>query len=58
MFRYGPSPANYSPYGGPYPNDGYAAERNRPAGFNQLLQHGGPVTTTQVTIPTEMAGKR
>jgi hypothetical protein len=26
-------------------------------GFNPLLQQSGPVTTTQVTIPTELAGK-
>ncbi len=26
-------------------------------GYNPALQQSGPVTTTQVTIPTEMAGK-
>ena len=52
-----PTPG-YPQYGGAYPSDGYEAERNRSAGFNPLLQQGGSVTTTQVTIPTEMAGKR
>lgn len=28
-----------------------------PGEYNPLLQQNGPVTTTQVTIPTELAGK-
>jgi hypothetical protein len=71
MFSYGAPPQNYPQYGGAYPADnGYGANRNRGGGggggnnggggggYNPSLQHSGPVTTTQVTIPTEMAGKR
>lgn len=55
-----PPSQGYPPYGAasPYPDPGYAApDRTRSAGFNPLLQAAGPVTTTQVTIPTDMAGK-
>ena len=58
VFSYGPPPPQgYSQYGGGYPEEAYGANRNRPTGFNPLLQHTGPVTTAQVTIPTEMAGE-
>lgn len=40
-YSYG-QPQGYPQYGG---------------GFNPMLQQSGPVTTTQVTIPTELAGK-
>jgi hypothetical protein len=53
-----PPPQGYPPYGGPYPDDNYGGNRNRASGYNHpLYQQSGPVTTTQVTIPTEMAGK-
>lgn len=38
----------------------YAQSQGYPqygGGYNPLLQQTGPVTTTQVTIPTELAGK-
>jgi hypothetical protein len=50
-------PQGYPQYGGGYPDDNYGGNRNRASGYNPLYQQSGPVTTTQVTIPTEMAGK-
>jgi hypothetical protein len=50
-------PQGYPPYGGGYPDDNYGGNRNRASGFNPMYQQGGQVTTTQVTVPTEMAGK-
>jgi len=49
-------PQGYPPYGGGYPDDNYGGNRNRASGYNPVYQQSGPVTTTQVTIPTEMAG--
>jgi hypothetical protein len=57
IFSYGQPPQGYPPYSGAYPDDGYGVNRNRASGYNPLHQQSGPVTTTQVTIPTEMAGK-
>ncbi len=63
IFSYIP-PQGYAQYGGGgggggggYPDDNYGGNRNRASGYNPLYQQSGPVTTTQVTIPTEMAGK-
>jgi len=52
---YGP-PQGYQQYGGGYPNDNYGGNRGRAGGYDLLQHPSGPVTTTQVTIPTEMAG--
>ena len=52
------SPQGYPPYGGGYPDEHYGGNRNRTGGYNPpVYSPGGPITTTQVTIPTEMAGK-
>jgi heterogeneous nuclear ribonucleoprotein K len=51
-----PPPQGYPQYGGTYPDDNYGGNRNRASGYNPSYQQSGPVTTTQVTIPTEMAG--
>ncbi len=56
IFSYVP-PQGYPPYAGTYPDDNYGGNRNRASGYNPSYQQSGPVTTTQVTIPTEMAGK-
>jgi len=53
-----PPPQGYPQYGGTYPDDNYGGNRNRASGYNPSYQQSGPVTTTQVTIPTEMAGKK
>ena len=57
VFSYMP-PQGYPPYGGGYPDEHYGSNRNRAGGYNPSYPPSGPVTTTQVTVPTEMAGKR
>ncbi|CAF3930695.1 unnamed protein product [Rotaria sp. Silwood2] len=53
---YGSPSQGYPPYDGAYLDDGYGRNQNRSTGYNSLYQQPEPVTTTQVTIPTEMAG--
>ncbi|CAF0962247.1 unnamed protein product [Rotaria magnacalcarata] len=57
---YGPSSQGYPQYNDKYVDDGYNRNRTRGGGsgggFNPAHQQYEPSTTTQVTIPNEMAG--
>lgn len=49
-------PQGYPQYSGNYPEDNYGGHRNRSTGYNPMYQQNGPVTTAQVTVPTDLAG--